>query len=78
MRKNRFTEHRIVAILNDAECGLPTTLRTDNGSEFLGTKFTDRAEARGMAIQYIQPGKPKQNALNERFNRTYLEEVLDL
>lgn len=35
------------------------------------------AKANGMAIQYIQPGKPNQNAYIERFNRTFREEVLD-
>ena len=35
------------------------------------------AKEAGMAIQYIQPGKPNQNAYVERFNRTYREELLD-
>ena len=57
--------------------GLPQVLRTDNGPEFLGEIFTAWAKEAGMAIQYIQPGKPNQNAYIERFNRTYREEVLD-
>lgn len=57
--------------------GLPQVLRTDNGPEFLGDAFVQWAKANGMAIQYIQPGKPNQNAYIERFNRTFREEVLD-
>ncbi|NCF64092.1 MAG: transposase, partial [Gammaproteobacteria bacterium] len=60
-----------------SEHGLPEVLRTDNGPEFLGEAFTEWAKEAGMAIQYIQPGKPNQNAYIERFNRTYREEVLD-
>lgn len=56
---------------------LPQVLRTDNGPEFLGEPFIEWAKEAGMAIQYIQPGKPNQNAFIERFNRTYREEVLD-
>ena len=59
------------------ERGLPQVLRTDNGPEFLGEAFVAWAKSQGMAIQYIQPGKPNQNAYIERFNRTFREEVLD-
>lgn len=60
-----------------AERGLPEVLRTDNGPEFLGEAFTAWAKQAGMAIRYIQPGKPNQNAYIERFNRTYRDELLD-
>ena len=61
----------------EAERGLPDVLRTDNGPEFLGEKFTDWCDKHGIFIDYIEPGKPNQNAFIERFNRTYRTEVLD-
>ena len=74
-----ITSQRLVRIFEQIrqERPLPQVLRTDNGPEFLGEAFTQWAKANGMAIQYIQPGKPNQNAYIERFNRTYREEVLD-
>jgi putative transposase len=60
-----------------AERGLPRVLRVDNGPEFLGETFTGWAKEAGMAIQYIQPGKPNQNAYIERFSRTLREDILD-
>ena len=61
-----------------AERQLPQILRVDNGPEFLGTEFRSWAHENGIQIEYIQPGKPNQNAFIERFNRTYREEVLDV
>lgn len=75
-----LTAMRLIRIFEQikGEVGLPETLRVDNGPEFLGEAFTSWAEENGMTIQYIQPGKPNQNAFIERFNRTYRDEVLDL
>lgn len=56
------------------ERGLPDVLRTDNGPEFLGEVFVSWCEAQ----DYIEPGKPNQNAYIERFNRTARHEWLDL
>ena len=74
-----ITSTRLIRIFEQlkAERGLPQVLRVDNGPEFLGEAFVQWAKANGMAIQYIQPGKPNQNAYIERFNRTFREEVLD-
>jgi putative transposase len=58
--------------------GLPDMLRVDNGPELLGQVFVDWMRNHGVLIQYIQPGKPNQNAYIERFNRTYRAEVLNL
>lgn len=75
-----LTALRLIRVFEQvqAERGLPRVLRVDNGPEFLGEVFTQWAADHGMAIQYIQPGKPNQNAYVERFNRTYREEVLDV
>ena len=75
-----ITSRRLVRVFEQlkAERGLPAILRVDNGPEFLGEAFTEWAQENGMFIQYIQPGKPNQNAFIERFNRTYREEVLDV
>ena len=74
-----ITSTRLVRIFEQLQRdhGLPQVLRTDNGPEFLGEAFTAWAKANGVALQYIQPGKPNQNAYIERFNRTLREEVLD-
>ena len=74
-----ITSQRLIRLFEQIKRGrpLPQVLRTDNGPEFLGETFVEWAKRQGMAIQYIQPGKPNQNAYIERFNRTFREEVLD-
>ena len=57
--------------------GRPPALRLDNGPELTAQLFTDWCKAQQIALRYIQPGKPDQNAFIERFNRTSREEVLD-
>ena len=58
--------------------GLPEVLRVDNGPELLSDVFVEWMSDNGVFIDYIEPGKPNQNAYIERFNRTYRTEVLDL
>lgn len=58
--------------------GKPNTIRCDNGPEYISEAIKNWAQARQITLQYIQPGKPTQNAYVERFNRTVRHEWLDL
>jgi putative transposase len=50
----------------------------DNGPENISMVMLQWAQSHDVTVQYIQAGKPTQNAYIERFNRTYREEVLDM
>jgi putative transposase len=50
--------------------GKPLALRCDNGPEYLSHTLRAWAGQRGIRLDYIQPGKPQQNAYIERYNRT--------
>ena len=70
---------RVVRVLEQVVAwrGQPQAIRLDNGPEFLADRFATWCADRGIALRYIQPGKPNQNAFVERFNRTFRHEVLD-
>jgi len=57
--------------------GKPKAIRCDNGPEYLSGLLISWAKRRKITLQYIQPGKPQQNAYVERFNRTVRHEWLD-
>ena len=48
-----------------------------NRPELTAQVFVDWCDERRIALHYIQPGKPDQNAFIERCNRSYRTEVLD-
>ena len=70
---------RVVRVLERliAWRGIPQAIRCDNGPEFISQAVVDFCEEMGIAIRYIQPGKPNQNGYVERFNKTYRDDVLN-
>ena len=55
----------------------PRGIRTDNGSEFTSYLFQKWLHENDIEWIKIQKGKPQQNAIIERFNKTYREDILD-
>ncbi|MEJ1242561.1 integrase core domain-containing protein [Chryseolinea sp. T2] len=57
--------------------GKPKRIRGDNGPEMMSKWFRLWLVKRGITWSAIQKGSPQENAIVERFNRTYREDVLD-
>ncbi len=49
-----------------------------NGPELTSAQFVSGAERQGIELRYIQSGKPNQNVSVECFNRSVLQEVMDV
>lgn len=57
--------------------GYPKNVRCDNGPELRSKSLAAWARYHNVNLLFIQPGKPTQNAIIERFNGTYRREVLN-
>jgi putative transposase len=57
--------------------GQPERLVSDNGSEFTSQVVDAWAYQRGVQWQFIEPGKPVQNAYVESFNGKFRDECLN-
>jgi putative transposase len=70
---------RVVHVLERiaAERGLPVSIVCDNGPEFAGKVLDRWAHERGVALQFIRPGKPVENAYIESFNGKLRHECLN-
>lgn len=69
---------RVVQVLERVaqERGLPEALQVDNGPEFISRVVDQWAYAHGVALHFIDPGKPVQNAFIESFNGKFRDECL--
>jgi len=59
------------------ERGLPETIQVDNGPEFISRVVDQWAYTNGVALHFIDPGKPVQNAFIESFNGKFRDECLN-
>jgi putative transposase len=69
---------RVVRVLDAliAKHGRPSGITVDNGPEFISQALDRWAFANGVALHFIQPGKPVQNAYVESFNGRFRDECL--
>jgi putative transposase len=72
---------RVIRVLEKliGERGCPANIRCDNGPEFISHKLEEwcNDKTRKISLQFIQPGKPMQNAYIERKNGSLRRELLN-
>jgi putative transposase len=72
---------RVIRVLEKliAQRGCPANIRCDNGPEFISHKLAEwcNDESRKISLQFIQPGRPMQNAYIERKNGSLRRELLN-
>jgi putative transposase len=74
-----LTGERVTRVLERLRItrGLPLVIQADNGPELRGRVLDQWACEHGVRLQFIEPGKPIQNAHIESFNARLREECLN-
>ena len=74
-----LTGERVTRVLEQLRTtrGLPLAIQADNGPELRGRTLDHWAYEHGVRLQFIEPGKPVQNAHIESFNARLREECLN-
>ena len=77
--QRRMTSQHVERVLDQVvqQRGQPSMVRSDNGSEFLARTLQTWSSDHGIQPAPIDPGKPWQNGVNERFNGTLRDECLN-
>lgn len=76
-----FSGKRIIRELEqliETEEYQPDRIVMDNGPEFTSRAFLGWAQYRQIQLDFIQPGKPNQNAFVESFNGKFRDECLNM
>ena len=70
---------RVIRVLEGLlrQRGKPANIRVDNGPEFISHKLEEWCRQKQITLQYIQPGRPMQNAYIERKNGSVRRELLN-
>lgn len=74
-----ITGERVTALLNQLKESyeLPKIITVDNGPEFTSKVMKRWAQENNVLLNYIEPGKPMQNAFIESFNGKFRDECLN-
>lgn len=68
---------RVLERLKIERGSLPVQIRSDNGPEFISKAVEQWAYEHGVSWDFIQPGKPAENAYVESFNGRFRDECLN-
>ena len=77
--EHSLSGRQVVALLEQAALyrGYPKRIRQDNGPEFRSKAVVAWAQNHNIILDFIQPGKPTQNAHIESFNARFRDECLN-